>query len=144
MTPAPSIDAVSGLGMPERIYAERDEETNEKRWYSIKGMGVEYVRADALEAQARELAEARAHEATLEKRRDHYRDKLATAQTRIAALEDALRVKDEALRSAQQQCETAAYNLNQSPQPAHRIARAFLDIANGCAAALSNGEPHDR
>lgn len=32
--------------MPERIWAERDDETNEKRWYSIKGMGVEYVRAD--------------------------------------------------------------------------------------------------
>ncbi len=35
-----------GIGLPDRIWVERDEETNEKRWYSIKGMGVEYVRAD--------------------------------------------------------------------------------------------------
>ena len=31
---------------PHRIWVERDEETNEKRWFSCKGMGVEYVRAD--------------------------------------------------------------------------------------------------
>jgi hypothetical protein len=31
--------------LPDRIWVERDAETNEKRWYSIKGMGVEYVRA---------------------------------------------------------------------------------------------------
>lgn len=32
--------------MPERIWVERDDETDAKRWYSIKGMGVEYIRAD--------------------------------------------------------------------------------------------------
>ena len=31
---------------PDRIWVERDDETNEKRWFSIQGMGVEYVRAD--------------------------------------------------------------------------------------------------
>ena len=31
---------------PERIWVERDPETSEKRWFSIKGVGVEYVRAD--------------------------------------------------------------------------------------------------
>lgn len=30
---------------PARIWVERDEETNEKRWFSIAGSGVEYVRA---------------------------------------------------------------------------------------------------
>ncbi|MGY6251683.1 hypothetical protein ACXIUS_29860 [Bosea thiooxidans] len=35
---------------PARIYVERDEETNEKRWFSIAGSGVEYVRADTLQA----------------------------------------------------------------------------------------------
>lgn len=30
---------------PARIWVERDEETNDKRWFSIAGSGVEYVRA---------------------------------------------------------------------------------------------------
>ena len=37
------------MDMPNRIYAERDPETNAKHWYSTKGMGVEYVRADEVE-----------------------------------------------------------------------------------------------
>lgn len=32
--------------MPDRIWADRDEETGEKRWFSVRGMGREYVRAD--------------------------------------------------------------------------------------------------
>ena len=35
------------MELPERIYAERDRETSEGRWYSTKGMGAEYVRAEA-------------------------------------------------------------------------------------------------
>lgn len=40
----PMADVVERL--PERIWVERDEETNEKRWFSVQGMGVEYIRAD--------------------------------------------------------------------------------------------------
>lgn len=36
---------------PARIWVERDEETNEKRWFSIAGSGVEYVRAGTREAE---------------------------------------------------------------------------------------------
>jgi hypothetical protein len=32
------------MKLPDRIWVERDPETNEKRWYSIKGTGEEYVR----------------------------------------------------------------------------------------------------
>lgn len=31
---------------PDHAYLERDSETNEKRWFSIKGMGVRYVHED--------------------------------------------------------------------------------------------------
>lgn len=45
---------------PERIWVERDPDTGEKRWFSIKGMGdTEYVRADKLEELAAALAEAK-------------------------------------------------------------------------------------
>jgi hypothetical protein len=37
------------MKMPVRLYAERDPETNEKRWYETPGMGDEYVRADEVE-----------------------------------------------------------------------------------------------
>lgn len=47
---------------PERIYVDRDEEEG-KRWYSIKGMGTEYVRADIVE---RQLAEAKERNKFLE------------------------------------------------------------------------------
>lgn len=40
-------DPESGMmNLPERIYVERNPETNEKRWYSIRGMGEAYVRAE--------------------------------------------------------------------------------------------------
>jgi hypothetical protein len=48
MTPMPNPNASAGQGRadyPDRIWVERDEETNEKRWFSIAGSGVEYVRA---------------------------------------------------------------------------------------------------
>jgi hypothetical protein len=32
--------------LPERIWVERDGETNDKRWFSVAGMGIEYIRAD--------------------------------------------------------------------------------------------------
>lgn len=38
-------DCRQKIDMPEQIYAERDPETNEKLWFSIRGMGVEYVKA---------------------------------------------------------------------------------------------------
>lgn len=31
---------------PDHAYLERDSETNEKRWYGTKGMGVAYVHED--------------------------------------------------------------------------------------------------
>lgn len=50
--------------LPDRIWIERDADTDEKRWFSIPGMGVEYVRAapsgEALEGAGRDvLAERR-------------------------------------------------------------------------------------
>ena len=45
---------------PGRIYVERDPDTNEKRWYSIKGMGEEYVRADLVADLLKALEETRA------------------------------------------------------------------------------------
>jgi hypothetical protein len=39
---------------PDRIWVEYDAETNEKRWFSIRGMGIEYVRGDI----ANEMLEA--------------------------------------------------------------------------------------
>ncbi|WP_210203041.1 hypothetical protein [Pseudaminobacter soli (ex Li et al. 2025)] len=37
---------------PERIWAESDPETGEKRWFSINGMGTEYLRADVAALRA--------------------------------------------------------------------------------------------
>lgn len=37
------------LDLPDEIYVGRDEETNEKRWYSCKGMGEKYVHARFVE-----------------------------------------------------------------------------------------------
>lgn len=34
--------------MPSRIFAERDPDTNENRWYSTRGMGDEYVSTDVV------------------------------------------------------------------------------------------------
>ncbi len=31
---------------PDRAYLERDDETNEKRWFSCRGMGVAYIHED--------------------------------------------------------------------------------------------------
>ena len=33
------------MEIPDRIYVELDADTNEKRWFSTKGMGIEYVKA---------------------------------------------------------------------------------------------------
>lgn len=35
---------MSTSSLPDIIYVERDSETNEKRWYSVKGMGEPYTR----------------------------------------------------------------------------------------------------
>jgi hypothetical protein len=51
---------------PERIWAEYDPDTGEKRWYSIKCVDdVEYVRSDKLEELAAALAEKDKEIATL-------------------------------------------------------------------------------
>lgn len=34
------------MDMPDQIYADRDPETNEKRWYNTKGMGTLYTKSD--------------------------------------------------------------------------------------------------
>lgn len=48
---------------PDYAYLERDDETNEKRWYSSKGMGVCYVHEDrAAEDIAAAVAKAVAAE----------------------------------------------------------------------------------
>ncbi len=65
---------------PDYAYLERDPETNEKRWFSSKGMGVPYVHEDRVaelieEAVAaailaeRASANAREHTDTQEGRR---------------------------------------------------------------------------
>lgn len=41
---------------PDRIWVERDEDTNEKHWFTIAGSGVEYVRASSLAKPASEPA----------------------------------------------------------------------------------------
>lgn len=40
---------------PERVWLERDEETNEKRWFTVPGMGVEYALATRPEREAQEV-----------------------------------------------------------------------------------------
>lgn len=54
---------------PDHAYLERDPETNEKRWYSSKGMGVEYVHEDrvAEKIEASVNAEREACAAIVEK-----------------------------------------------------------------------------
>jgi hypothetical protein len=53
------------MKMPARLYAERDPETNEKRWYETPGMGDEYVRADEVERLRAELQTLKDKEAAL-------------------------------------------------------------------------------
>lgn len=49
------------MDLPDLIYVERDPETSEQRWYSTKGMGVEYVRVPASDVVlGLELCEAQA------------------------------------------------------------------------------------
>ncbi len=36
---------------PDDAYLERDPETNEKRWYSSRGMGVRYVHEDRVQEE---------------------------------------------------------------------------------------------
>lgn len=45
---------------PERVWLERDEETNEKRWFTVPGMGVEYALATRPEREAQEAVAWRA------------------------------------------------------------------------------------
>jgi hypothetical protein len=53
------------MKMPVRLYAERDPETNEKRWCETPGMGDEYVRADEVERLRAELQTMKDKEAAL-------------------------------------------------------------------------------
>lgn len=40
------VTSISQHPYPDHAYLERDPETNDKRWYSSKGMGVCYVHED--------------------------------------------------------------------------------------------------
>jgi hypothetical protein len=42
--------------MPDRIYAELDPNTNDKRWYSTRGMGVPFVRAETHDRMGQYIA----------------------------------------------------------------------------------------
>jgi hypothetical protein len=58
------------MKMPARLYAERDPETNEKRWYETPGMGDEYVRADEVERLRALVAD---YEKMQQQHREHVR-----------------------------------------------------------------------
>jgi len=59
---------------PDHAYLERDAETNEKRWYGTKGMGVCYVHEDraAEDAMAAAAAERKACAAMAREYAEHY------------------------------------------------------------------------
>lgn len=80
--------------LPDEIYVERDAETNEKRWFSCKGMGEKYVHARLLDnwkfvakyglakvtpehTWAQWLAEMKADLSALARERDQAREALA-------------------------------------------------------------------
>lgn len=57
-TQDPRAEAVADIrnrDYPARIWAERDPDTNEKRWFSIRGSGVEYALASDLPDDVRRL-----------------------------------------------------------------------------------------
>jgi len=62
--------------MPERIFADRDVETNEKRWYSTPGMGEPYVRVDT---NYRKLAEVETLRAEITKLKSQLEEARAKA-----------------------------------------------------------------
>lgn len=123
---------------PARIYVERDEETNEKRWFSIRGMGVEYVRADtlpALENGPADLADApsNAPEYDLCSLRKG-------AEDRIRELEEALRLAAGALQAGQR---SMAPEIAFTSEWAHLGRHRVSDILDQADAALVSGSRED-
>lgn len=111
LSAAPQPPTVSGLpegassDLPDEIYVERDADTNEKRWYSCKGMGEKYVHARLLDnwkfvakhglakvtpehTWAQWLAEMKADLSTLTRERDRAREALAKCEDLIFWLEN--------------------------------------------------------
>lgn len=91
----PTVSEVASSDLPDEIYVERDAETNEKRWFSCKGMGEKYVHARLLynwkfvakhglakvtpeHTWAQWLAEMKADLSTLTRERDQAREALQT------------------------------------------------------------------
>lgn len=76
--------------MPDRIWAERDADTNEKRWFTTRGMGAEYVRADLHETEiARlrdELAKAKCDPDGCKAHIDAFMERLAKAESTLASV----------------------------------------------------------
>lgn len=89
----PTVSEVASSDLPDEIYVERDAETNEKRWFSCKGMGEKYVHARLLDnwkfvakhglakvtpehTWAQWLAEMKADLSTLTRERDQAREAL--------------------------------------------------------------------
>ena len=133
---APSIDAVSKLVEELRRWAQFE---------SARSAGVLTRAADALEAQARELAEARERADRYQRIADDHREfiselkpALATAQTRIAALEDAVRVKDEANAALQSAVLVFAAEFSTADMPPD-----IKTIVNDCRAWAKGMEKHN-
>jgi len=52
------VTSVAQHPYPDHAYLERDAETNEKRWYSSKGMGVGYVHEDRVAEEIKKAVAA--------------------------------------------------------------------------------------
>lgn len=77
---------------PDHAYLEVDPETNEKRWFGTKGMGVEYVHEDRAAKDA-EVAVKAEREACASKAREfaaHYDEGRAMTQSLAEALPEAI------------------------------------------------------
>lgn len=141
---APSIDAVSGLVEELRLsiatasnddYSKAGTRERERHVARLDAMS---RAASALEAQARELAEVRRERDEARRSARNNREERLAQKARIAALEDALRVKDEALAWY---ADPISYALTQMNEPRSAV---HGDNGHRARTALSNGEPHDR
>lgn len=100
----PTVSEGASSDLPDEIYVERDAETNEKRWFSCKGMGEKYVHARLLDnwkfvakhglakvtpehTWAQWLAEMKADLSTLTRERDQAREALAPFAKVLDAME---------------------------------------------------------
>jgi hypothetical protein len=147
---APSIDAVSGLVRELRGLAKAHALGS--AFFDKENARTCSSAADALEAQARELAEARSDLDAAYLRQNDILIERDTAEARIAALEDAVRVKDEAHLGAMAALAAAISLLERTPKakkaaPSDRMFDLMLDdyrkALDAARTALSNGEPND-